>query len=47
MRCKECDIDIDEDEVFVDRDGDVYDPETNFWFRCPYCFEVLDEDEDV
>ncbi len=27
------------------RDGDLYDPDTNFWYVCPYCLEPLDENE--
>lgn len=46
MRCEECNIDINKDDAIVNRDGDPYDPETNFWFVCPYCLEVLDEEEE-
>jgi len=46
MKCKKCDIDINEDDAIVDRDGDPYDPETNFWYICPYCLEPLEESEE-
>ena len=45
MKCKTCDIDIDEDIAVVDRDGDSYDSNTKFWYLCPYCLERLDEND--
>lgn len=43
MKCKNCEIDIDEDTAIVDRDGDPYNSQTNFWYLCPYCLEPLEE----
>jgi len=45
MKCKKCDIDIDEDIAVVNRDGDPYDSNTQFWYLCPYCLEQLDEND--
>ena len=45
--CNKCEIEIDEDEAQSWRDGDRYDPDTNFWYVCPYCLEPLDENEQV
>ena len=47
--CKECDRYFDEidDNLWVERDGDAYDPRTRFWYCCPFCGEeMIDEDEE-
>jgi len=44
LKCKECNIIIAEEDAIVDRDGDPYDSNTNFWYICPYCLESLEEE---
>lgn len=34
------------EEPFVDRNGDPYDPETEFIDRCPLCFSLVSEEEE-
>lgn len=45
MKCKNCNITIHNEDVVVDRDGDPYSPDTNFWDICPHCLEKLEEDK--
>lgn len=47
LRCNECEIEIDEDEAQSQRDGGLYDPDTNFWCVCPHCGEPLVENEQI
>ena len=44
MKCKNCNAVFEDDDAIVDRDGDPYNPDTSFWYLCPYCLEPIDEE---
>jgi len=45
--CEKCNIDWeDNEELIPNRDGDAYDPKTNWWWLCPRCLTVIKEGEE-
>ena len=44
--CINCDWIGDEDSVEISRDGDAYDPKTNFEYICPRCGFLCEEVEE-
>ena len=45
-KCLSCGWVGEWEEVYIQRDGDAYDPNTNFIAECPYCFEQVEEEEE-
>jgi hypothetical protein len=49
LYCEKCDTFWDDEDsdiherLQVQRDGDTYDPSTNFWYVCPFCQGTLIE----
>lgn len=44
--CTECDWTGEKEELFIDRDNDPYDPDTQWYELCPICYSLAESVKD-